>query len=704
MILPRWTTYPALGVLLVFMVSAIPQRIQKTYPISATSVAATAAGASRMLPESTYPRVVVLGIDGMDPDILQEVIDLYPEDMPNFRKLVGQGDGIRELATSTPPQSPVAWSNFITGRNPGGHGIFDFIHRDPENYGLLPSTVTASHSDPINLPGEWQFPMDDGGDANRTGTAFWTILRDAGVPADVWRMPINFPVEEAKGLSFPGMSTPAVDSAYGEFTFYTTDPPIEKSHKTIAVVERDGVIRTSVLGPTNSFKVGTPVVKVPLNIYLDRESGAAAVELGAEVLVMTPGQWSDFVPVSFGMLPMGMMDMSGMVRFYLRNIEPEFELYASPINIDPRNPLSPVSYPDDASGMLADAIGNYYTQGMAEDVNSLKKKVLTDDEFMQQSELVFNERGRMLDYALDRYCANEEGGLLFFYYSTVDLCGHMMWRHQDEEHPFHEADIAGSDSSWWTGREDSTWKTVIHDLYRKMDPILGKVRAAVGEETLIMVMSDHGFAPYHRKFSLNTWLLENGYLVLKDGFEREMPADDPAHEKVYLVTAVDWSRTRAFGTGFNGLYLNMAGREVEGIVKAGAEADALIAELAEKLEAFTDPERNGTRVVLSADIATEVYSGTRVAEAPDILVGYNSGYGNSDPASLGQVPNAVLSDNVGGTFNGSHLMDPRVVSGTLLTNRSIALEDPRLEDLTVEVLGQYDIKPDAEMNGRPVLK
>jgi len=279
-----------------------------------------------------------------------------------------------------------------------------------------------------------------------------------------------------------------------------------------------------------------------------------------------------------------------------------------------------------------------------------------------------------------------------------------MWRHQDEEHPHHDPAIAGQDSSWWTGDPGSTWKTVIHDLYLKMDPILGRVREAVGEDTLIFVMSDHGFAPYHRKFSLNTWLLENGYMVLKDGLERELSEDDPDHDKVLISRAVDWSKTRAYGLGFNGLYLNLRGREAEGIVEPGAEADILIAELKRELEAILDPARPGTRVVLAADVATDVYSGERLAEAPDILVGYNSGYGNSDEASLGQIPHAVLSDNVGGTFNGSHLMDPRVVAGTLLTNGRVALEDPRLEDLTVEILGQYDVQPDAAMDGRPVLE
>src|SRR5574341_1746398 len=125
MLLPRWTVYPALLVigLLVFM--AIPHR---------TSVDPYANG-------GVARSVVVLGVDGMDPDILKEVIERYPERMDNFRWLVAQADGIQTLGTSTPPQSPVAWSNFITGMNPGGHGIFDFIHRDPVLRTPEPSTT-----------------------------------------------------------------------------------------------------------------------------------------------------------------------------------------------------------------------------------------------------------------------------------------------------------------------------------------------------------------------------------------------------------------------------------------------------------------------------------------------------------------------------------------------------------------------------------
>ena len=706
--LPRWTAYVSLAIVGTLILTAIPKKSEAPPYEGAARAALGDEAASVPLPEPRYKRVVVLGIDGMDPDLLREVIASSPDLMPNFRRLAEQGGGVLDLGTSTPPQSPVAWSNFITGRNPGGHGIFDFIHRNPKTYHYAPSTVTEAPG--TELPGGWVIPGE--GDSNRTGKAFWTVLGEHDVPADVWRMPINFPVEPGKGLSFPGMMTPAVDSPYGECTWFSTDPPPTVSKKIIQVQERDGVIRGAYLtGPGNPFNPHAEAARAALEIYVDHEAGAAVIDTGLSAIVLQPGQWSDFAKVSFSPLPMGMADAAGIVRFYLRSLTPEFELYASPINVDPYSPIAPVSYPESASAELADAIGLYYTQGMAEDVNALKQGVLTDDEFMQQVDSVWKGRNKMLDRALDVYLKDDEGGLLFFYYSTVDLAGHMMWRLQDKQHPFYDAEIAGQDSSWYTGREGTTWNTVVRDIYVKMDGVLGHLRKRIGDDTLIFVMSDHGFAPYHRKFSLNTWLLEKGYLVLNEGKSRELPTSDSEHQKVYIgkgstpeETAVDWSKTRAYGMGFNGLYLNLKGREADGIVSSGAEADALLKQLQLELEALRDSECGGTPVVLHAELASEIYAGERLAEAPDILVGYNSGYGNSDPASEGRIPNYVLEDNMGGTFNGSHLMDPRVVSGVLLTNGQVGLEDARLEDLTVELLRQYGVQPSPGMVGRPVLR
>jgi predicted AlkP superfamily phosphohydrolase/phosphomutase len=321
--------------------------------------------------------------------------------------------------------------------------------------------------------------------------------------------------------------------------------------------------------------------------------------------------------------------------------------------------------------------------------------------------------------------------MLFFYFSGVDLCGHMMWRHADMQHPQHDASLAALDSSWWSHRPGSTWKDVVADLYMEMDPVLGLVRAKIGADATLIVMSDHGFAPYYRRVGLNRWLYDNGYLVLREGVAPELDERDPAYSKVGVAefikrpsdlapeatwplrTQVDWSKTRAYGMGFNGLYLNLAGREQDnpdtldddesGIVDE-KDAPALLREIKTKLEAWRD-ETNGMQVVLRADLASEVYGGERTSEAPDILVGYNAGYDNSDEASQGHVTSYTLSNNDrGGTFNGSHLMSPDVVRGTLLSNRKIAAGTHGLEDLTVEVLRHYGIPPGPGMQGHAVLE
>lgn len=700
--LPRWTVYPALAILLVFAIPAVPAR-KKVVPPNGLPAAST-----------KYPRVVVLGIDGLDPDVLRDVLAKYPDRMRNFQKLVDEG-GLNELGTSTPPQSPVAWSNFITGLDPGGHGIFDFIHRDLVTRGPSASTTKSDEPTIVPLVAGFQFPLGGDSESNRSGKAFWSVLAEHGVPAFVWRMPANFPVEASKGVSTSGMMTPAIDSAYGQCTLWTTDPQPEsfgRESKIVPVREFDGRIDTALIGPVNPFKKDGTKERLPLRIFVDRTANAATVEIAGRALVLTPGQWSDFVRVSFDLVGGSVSKIAGTVRFHLKSLSPAVELYASAINIDPLDPITPVSEPKKASADVARAIGLYYTQGMPEDVNALKERVITDVEFMQQSDLVHDEGVRMMDYATDQFLAERDGGFLFFYFSGVDLCGHMMWRHGDAEHPFHDEAFASSNSAAWSHRSGSTWREVVADIYMRMDPVIGRLRAKLPAETTLVVMSDHGFASYRRKFSLNTWLVEHGYLVLKPGRTVELASDSADFQPVYMYTgAVDWSKTTAYGMGFNGLYLNRAGRERDdphttdvdesGIVKDGPEADALLRKLASELEALRDGDK---RVVVRCDRASDVYHGARSNEAPDLIVGYDANYGNSDESSIGRIPHSVLEDNLGGTFNGSHLMAPEVVPGTLLTNRTVREGSHRLEDLTVEILEQFGIAPDANQHGQRVLR
>jgi predicted AlkP superfamily phosphohydrolase/phosphomutase len=715
MTLPRWTVYPALMVIALGIFMAIPRRSAR----------------DPYADRGRYEPVVVLGIDGMDPDILKEVIARHPERMTNFQWLIARADGIQNLGTSTPPQSPVAWSNFITGMNPGGHGIFDFIHRDLVHRLPAPSTTKVVEGFELHLPGPYKIDVGADSPSNRSGEAFWTILRDHGVPADIWRIPANFPVEPSEGVSFSGMMTPALDSAYGQCTFFTTDPKRKtelRYDKTEGVQEYEGLIDTSIEGPPNPFleKINgkDQHALLALKIYVDHEAEAAILYAGdpeseVEKVVLRPGQWSDFLRMDFDLLPLGMMKMSGICRFYLRSLSPNVELYASPVNFDPKDPVAPVSEPDDASAELTKKIGRYYTQGMAEDVNALKEGVLDDGEFMQQVTLIHHETMDMLDYALERYVEHGKQGFLFFYFSEIDLASHMMWRHGDEQHPAHDRELAKHDASTWTGREGSTLADTVEDMYMRVDPALGKVRERLGDDVTIIVMSDHGFAPFYREFSLNTWLVDNHYLVLKEGLQKERPKGDPEHAKVILTGNVDWSKTVAYGMGFNGLYLNLKGREEDdpetknedeaGIVDA-TQADAKLREIKAKLEAFVDP-KTGKHPVFRCDLASDVYSGGRIAEAPDMLVGYDAGYGNSDASSTGRIPNEVLVDNSPanhgghlGTFNGNHLMHPEVVPGLLLSNRKLREGSFKLQDLTVEILRRYGIEKPPAMEGRPVLE
>ena len=648
------------------------------------------------------PRLVLLGIDGMDPDILAGVIERHPETTQNLQWLVSKS-GIHALDTSNPPQSPVAWSNFITGRDPGGHGVYDFIHRDLESRGPVPSTTREN-------PGTFFGLIGAGTESTRTGKPFWQVLADNDVPADIWRMPINYPVEETKGVSFPGMLTPAIDSAYGEATLFSTDAFIGStidSEKVVNLTELLGTIETEISGP--------PGLSAPLTMYLDREAEAVVLDTGLERLILQPGDWSDWTTLSFKVDMFS--SLSGVVRFYLRQIEPELVLYASPVNVDPASPAMPVSEPSSAAADLAEAIGTYYTQGMAEDVSSFKALMIEPEEFWQQSMLVYEERREMLDYALDRYIAKPEGGVLFFYFSTVDLMSHMLWRFSDDQHPNFAADYADELNEDLTGREGSLWRQVIDDIYLRVDPALGRIREqldADGEPWELILLSDHGFAPYYRKVNLNRWLLEEGYLVL-----HERPLDEdgnptPEPDTIRIFTgAVDWSKTRAYAMGFNGLYLNLEGRERDnhltkdekepGIVKP-ADADALIAEIEAKLEAWVDPE-TGENVVLNAVRSDEAYVSTeRLAEAPDLLVGYNLGYEHSDESTIGEIKPELIQPNLGGSFNGSHLIDPSLVQGILLSTLPVREGQHGLVDLTVEILARYGIEPIEGMIGERVLE
>lgn len=638
-------------------------------------------------PAADQAGVFVLGIDGMDPVVLQRFID--EGKMPHFEALAAEGS-FQQLGTSNPPQSPVAWSNFVTGMNPGGHGIYDFIHRDPKNYHAITSaTPPPSGEEPFapNLFG-WCLPLwggDEGGN-NRSGTPFWDHLIEAGVPTEVYRMPGNFPVTPSEAITLSGMGTDDLRMKGGQYFWYTDELVLgdgKKADLTIVRLEDtdgDGVresMRDVLKGPPDMLRCdpAKPDLEVPLQLWIDHDNGSAWIELGDSEGLVPIGGWSDWIPVTFDAVGGGMMPLEGIVRFYLKSVEP-FRLYVSPLNISPAAPVTPLTTPgNEAAEAMHAELGYFYTQGMPEETNAYKDGFFDEDDFVKQVELVHEDGHAMLDLALRRF---DPGDMSFVYLSDIDLQCHMLWHLGDPKapertgtHPAYRAEIA---------REHGEH---LEAFYVGVDKVLGDVRARLPADTLLMVMSDHGFQPFTRKFDLNAWLEQEGYLVRDD------------------AGAIDHAATRAYGVGFNGLYLNIAGRESKGIVAPG-DARALADEIIAKLEQVTDPQTNGL-VVTNAYRADEAYSGARLADAPDVVVGYAAGYGNSNTATMGGVGKSILRDNRGNDFTGNHLMDPSQVPGILLTNRKLSRDGHDLTDLTATLLDHYGLDVPDEMVGTSIL-
>jgi hypothetical protein len=472
------------------------------------------------------------------------------------------------------------------------------------------------------------------------------------------------------------MGTPDLLGTYGTFSFYTDDPTLmslDVSGGTIYPVQRQGSrIDAAFHGPENSMLVDHPELTSPFTVHVDRENRSALIDLGSRDILLQEGEWSDWIEVHFDVLR-PFSRISGIARLYLKTVAPYFQLYSTPLNINPRDPALPISSDPDFVKTLSKRVGYFHTEGMPEDTKALEWGMFTDAEFVRQADQVSYEQLKLLNTLLDDY----RGGFLFFYFSSIDQCCHMLWRNMDPMHPAHTL-------------ESERFAGQIEELYARIDSVVAVVESRIPEGTTLIVMSDHGFAPYYKKVNLNTWLYENGYVALKD------PSN--VGNRDTLFRNVSWRRTRAFGLGINGLYVNLRGREAQGVVKPGAEYEELIADLTSGLLAYRDPE-TGTPVISRVYRSSEVYHGAEVANAPDIIVGYTRGYRGSDDTAIGGFSKQVIAPNLD-KWSGDHCMAFEEVPGILLCNRPLRVQDPSLLDLSVTILDIYGVAPSKEMQGR----
>ena len=652
-------------------------KITRTLLLTLLAVTALLLGCSRSnLGAPGGTRVIVLGFDGMDFSFARSMMDAGR--MPNLKSLASRGV-YEPLETSIPPQSPVAWSNFITGMDSGGHGIFDFLHRDPESMLPIPSSAETISSDrePLSLGECWLLPLS--GDETiplRKGEPFWTRLEEEGIETTIVRMPANFPPSGTASQEISGMGTSDMRFTDGTFSFFTSelfafaDDSVDGG-EIMEVDIYDGEVKTHLLGPPNPFRKDDPAcpdvdMKQEVTLYVDREQEAVRVKIGDQNAVLSLGEWSDWMTVEFEAIPMA-MTLSGIVRFYLKSLEPDLELYASPVDIDPRNQATPISTPEAFAEELADATGLFYTEGMPEDTKALTEGVFGPEEFLSQADLAADENRRQFTYVLDGFMA-KPGGLLFYYFGNTDQVSHVMYRALDPEHPAYSKE------------RDAPYADLIPSLYEGYDRVVGEAIEAIEDDDLLIVMSDHGFTSWRRAFHLNSWLVDNGYLVLKDpDIER-----DPG-----LLLNVDWSQTKAYGYGFSGLYVNLRGRERDGAV-ALSEREALLEEIRQKLLEVVDPAYE-EKAISEVLIREEYESRGALDDGPDMIIGYARGWRGSNESALGEIGPDIFTDNTG-EWSGDHMIDHREVPGVLFTSRPLAKPASRLQDLAGSILQEFGVE------------
>ena len=227
-----------------------------------------------------------------------------------------------------------------------------------------------------------------------------------------------------------------------------------------------------------------------------------------------------------------------------------------------------------------------------------------------------------------------------------------------------------------------------------MDNILGKVMDRVDDETAVMVFSDHGFSTFRRAVHLNSWLVENGYMALT----KKITAEDK--DGGGLFQFVDWKNTKAYALGFGGIYLNLKGRERNGIVEKGEGADSVAKGIINGLSELKDPA-GGQFAVKKVYSSKDIYSGPHAGNAPALLGGFQDGYRVSWQTAIGGAPEELMEDNTK-KWSGDHIIDPSLVPGILLTNFKIGRDKPSLMDIAPSVLDCFGISV-SDMEGQTLL-
>ena len=223
------------------------------------------------------------------------------------------------------------------------------MHRDLTNYVPVSSATRATEeASSLNILG-YVIPLGGEMENNRGGTPWWDLLEERGVDVEVYRIPGNYPTPPSNAKVLDGMGTTDLRGGFGTYTLYTDTLVKKKQPKgdiqivTVRDMDLDGVPDTAtgiLRGPPDQLHLepgqmpkDNEYITAPLTVHLDADSDTAVVEAGSERVLIQEGEWSEWIELTFDMAPMGLMPVTGIVRFYAKELRPKFKLYASPVNI-----------------------------------------------------------------------------------------------------------------------------------------------------------------------------------------------------------------------------------------------------------------------------------------------------------------------------------------------------------------------------------
>jgi predicted AlkP superfamily phosphohydrolase/phosphomutase len=616
---------------------------------------------------------VILGFDGVDPRWLERWA--AEGKLPNVAALQNRPGGrhYAPLRSTNPPQSPVAWTTFATGTEPGDHGIFDFIGRKLQAEGPLPV---------LPMQGTSTFEVQPAGPPVarnlRTGEPFWKTLADDGVRVVALNVPYSFPPDPmVAGRMLSGLGVPDLRETNSTFTYAASDLDVLEravgGGVLVRMSVREGVGRFDLKGPSVPGAPSGTRMALPVEVRPDR--GGLRVRIDGTETLVPLREASPFVEIEFRHEGTAVW---GLVQFIALQVEPALRLFVTPISFHPARPYAPFTHPSAfALALVEDLHGFYKTVGWDHDTSALNEEVL--DEALWLAEMDRHERQRA--EMLWKRLTADDWDLLLWVSTSTDRVAHMFYRLIDPQHPRYDAALA------------ARYGDAIEREYRRMDETLGRVLSALRPNDTLIVLSDHGFHNYRRGLHVNQWLRQNGFLELQGG--RTSGRD--------FLLDVDWSRTQAYALGTGQIYLNLRGRERDGIVNP-ADAAEVAARIRAGLLALRDSERGGAAVVREVYLGREIHRGARERDAPDLQMAFAENYRTSWETILGGAPEGLFADNPK-KWSGDHAAsDVSETPGILLTNRPFLAPSPGIVDIAPTALRHFGRTPPRRYRGRSIFE